>query len=108
MQILGDRDDYDGLHERQLGEGKMKTLAMVVMLALVALLPAVATTQEDREIFAMCDPFSRPDQDREIFAMCDPFSRPDQDREIRTAWIPLPGPMGAPRKPKLGQEPKTP
>jgi hypothetical protein len=102
----------------------MKTLAMVVMLALVALLPAVATTQEDREtfvmcdpfsrpdqdreIFAMCDPFSRPDQDREIFAMCDPFSRPDQDREIRTASIPFPGLMGAPRKAKLGEEAKTP
>ena len=92
MRMLGDRDDCDRLHERQLGEGKMKTLLMVVMLALVALLPAVATTQEDRETFAMCDP----------------FSRPDQDQEIRTTSITLAGPMGVPRKPKLGQEAKTP
>jgi hypothetical protein len=102
----------------------MKTLSIVVMMALVALLPAVATTQEDRDVFARCDPFSRPDQDREVFAGCDPFSRPDQDhevfagcdpfsrpdqdREILTASIPLLDPREAPHKSNSVQEAKTP
>ena len=42
MAALNNRRD-------ELGEAKMKTLLMVVMLALVALLPAVATTQEDEK-----------------------------------------------------------